>query len=192
MTAAREPAPGYADADDPLGQVAVDVDALRRRLDEQQATLRRNHAALTQLAESVGKVVEMGRRRDRRAGFNSFVAYILFTVLLGGGALLLYRSRAADLVRARDDAKTDLAATRTQLQAVQAQLQARDDAARRAYGFYSDVRDGKRAEALAPYGALANLPLTPTEREVLADGEKQARAKMVDAGWEAGLDAFHK
>ena len=27
---------------------------------------------------------------------------------------------------------------------------------------------------------------------MFADGERQARAKMVDAGWQTGLDAFHK
>src|SRR5450432_843502 len=106
MTAAPEPLEGY---DDPISQVAVDVDALRRRIDEQGALLRRNQTTLTQLAESVGKFVEIQRKRERRWSTSSFVAYILFTVLLGGGALIIYRTRSADLERARNDAMTDLA-----------------------------------------------------------------------------------
>src|SRR5262245_25961006 len=133
MTAAPEPQPGY---NDPLEQVAADVDALRRRLDEQQSLLRRTQTALTQLAESMGKVVEPGRKRDRRAGLNSFVAYILFTILIGGGAALLYRSRANELVRSRDDAATELAATHKQLDAARAEKDARDAAAQKAYAFY--------------------------------------------------------
>jgi hypothetical protein len=195
MTAARDPAPDYepeVDETSTLGQVASDVDALRRKLDEQASTLRRNHQAMTALADSLGKVVEAGRKRDRRAGFNSFVAYIIFTVLVGGGALLLYRSRASELVRAKNDAVTDLDATRKELQAAQAQLQARDAAAARAYALYQSIKDGKRVDVTTTNAELAQLALTPTEREVLADAQKQARAHLFDAGVAAGADDVRK
>jgi len=195
MTAARDPAPEYgpeADEGTSLAQVASDVDALRRKLDEQAGTMRRNHQALTALADSVGKVVEAGRKRDRKAGFNSFIAYIIFTVLVGGGALLLYRSRASELVRAKNDAVTDLDATRKELQAAQTQLQARDAAAARAYELYQSIKDGKRVDVTSTNAELAQLALTPTERDVLADAQKQARARLFEQGVEAGADAVRK
>jgi len=175
---------------DGLAQLGEDVDALRRRLDDHGALLRRTQQSITQLADSVGKIVEGQRRRHRSQTLNSFVAYILFTVLLGGGFLILYRSRASGLEHARRDAVTELDATRKELRDTQAQLQARTTAAQKAYAFYQLVQGGKRAEAIAKYADVAHLALTPTEREVLADGEKQARAKLVDAGFVAGLDAY--
>jgi tetratricopeptide (TPR) repeat protein len=113
-------------------------------------------------------------------------------VLLGGGALFIYRTRSADLERARNDALTELTTARRDLKAAQGQLAARDAASEKAYAFYQLVRDGKRADALAQYVDVSQLALSPTEREVFADGAKQARAKMVDAGWQSGLEAFHK
>jgi TolA-binding protein len=190
MTAAPEPEGAY---EDPLVQVATDVDSLRRRIDDQGAMLRRNGTALSQLAESVGKVVEQGRKRERRQLLNSFVAYLLFTVLLGGGALFIYRTRSADLERARNDALAELAGAKRDLKTAQAQLGARDAASAQAYAFYQLARDPKRAsDALARYVEVSQLALTPTEREVFAEGEQQARAKMVDAGWQSGLEAFRK
>src|SRR5438105_11979361 len=127
MTAGPEAQGAYDE--DPIAQVVVDLDGLRRRIDDHGALLRRNQTALTQLAESVGKVVEQGRKRERRQILNSFVAYLLFTVLLGGGALFIYRTRSADLERDRNDAQVDLATTRRELKTAQAQLLARDAAA---------------------------------------------------------------
>ena len=191
MTAAAESQPGY-DPDEPIGQLAGDVDALRRKLDEQGATLRRSHQALTALAESVGKVVEQQRKRDRRRSVDSFVAYIIFTVLVGGGALLLYRSRVSDLERGRTDALADRDAARKQLAAVQQQLHDRDDAAQRAYAVYQAVVAGRRADVLAQVPELANAALTPTERDVLADAAKQAKARQLDEAIAIGADAARR
>ncbi len=175
---------------DPVADLAAEVDALRRRIDEQGGVVRRTQVSLAQLAESIGKVVESQRRRERRLTLNSFVAYLLFTILLGGGFFVLYQSRASDLVRDRDGARSDLAAARKQLELAQGQLQTRDAAAQRAYGFFQLLRDGNRSEALARYAEIAHDALTPTEREVFTEGEKVARGKLVDAGWSAGVDAF--
>jgi Flp pilus assembly protein TadD len=191
MTAAAEPQPGY-DPDDPMGQLVGDVDALRRKLDEQGATLRRSHQALTALAESVGKMVEQQRKRDRRRSVDSFVAYILFTVLVAGGALLLYRSRVGDLERGRADAITDRDAARKQLEVVQKQARDRDDAAARAYATYQAVVAGRRSDVLAQVPELASLPLSPTERDVLADAVKQAKAHQLDEAIASGADAARR
>src|SRR5262252_8260002 len=80
------------------------LDALRRKLDDQAAQTRRTQDQVTQLAESIAALVAAGRRRSRWLNLNSFVAYLIFTVLLGAGSLFLYRSRADELVEAREHA----------------------------------------------------------------------------------------
>jgi len=82
------------------------LDALRRKLDDQAAQTRRTQDQVTQLAESIAALVSAGRRRSRWLNLNSFVAYLIFTVLLGAGTLVLYRNRADELVEARDRAFT--------------------------------------------------------------------------------------
>jgi len=170
--------------------VALEVDALRRRIDEHGALLRKTQAQLGQLADSVGALVTSQRQRERRLNLNSFVAYLLFTVLLAGGTYLLYSTRAAELVGARNQAAVEREAMSRRAQELQEQVAARESAAKRAHAYWQLLREGKRSEAIARYGEIEQDNLTPTERELFAEGEKKARAEIVDAGYLSGLDAF--
>src|SRR5262245_65830641 len=77
--------------------VSTELDGLRRRADDHNALLKRHQVAVTQLTESVAALVALGRKRERWLNLNSFVAYLLFTVLLGGALFFLYRSRVGEL-----------------------------------------------------------------------------------------------
>ena len=83
------------------------LDGLRRRLDDQAAQTRKTQAQVTQLAESIAALVELGRRRTRWLNLNSFAAYLIFTILLGGAFYFVYQSRAHELVVVRDRAVAD-------------------------------------------------------------------------------------
>jgi tetratricopeptide (TPR) repeat protein len=179
------PTPVAATADD----LRADLDALRRRLDDHGVVQRKTQQALAELAESVGKLVVSQRRRERWLNVNSFGAYLLFTLVLGGAFLTLYRSRARDLVRGRDAAVTERDAARARAQTLEGQLAARDQGSERAHAYFKLLQEGKRVEAVSRYGELDPAALTPTEREVLAAGQKKAREELVDAGYLGGLDA---
>lgn len=173
-----------------LDAVRDEIDALRRRLDEQGTLIRRTNTAVTSLAESLGKVVAGQKHRERWLNLNSFVAYTLFTVLLGGGFFMLYSARAGDLVSARENAIQERDEAREQVIGLNGQLTGRAETDRKALEYYELLRDGRRAEALARYGEVEQLELTATERELFADGVKTARAELVDAGYLAGVAAY--
>jgi len=148
--------------------------------------------SINSLAESVGLVIGRMRTLDRRQNLNSFVAYILFTLLLGGGFALLYQSRVGGLVRAREAAVRERDAARDRAEELQNEIGRRDSAAQAAYDYYSLLRDKRRTEVIANYPKIEQLELTPSEREFFARGVARARAEMVDAGYLAGLDAFRR
>lgn len=175
---------------DGTGDGAGELDALRRRLDDHGTLLRKMQAQVGQLTESLATLVAHGRRRERTLNLNSFVAYVLFTFLLGGGALLLYRTRVDELVDARDRAVTERTALGDRAKELQEELAARDSAGQRAHTYWQLLRDGKRNEAIARYAEIEQDKLTPTERAVFADSEKSARGEIVDAGYLTGIDAF--
>jgi len=83
------------------------LDALRRRLEDQGAQTRKTQAQVTQLADSVAALVELGRRRSRWLNLNSFIAYLIFTILLGGAFYFVFQSRAREVVAQRDHAVAD-------------------------------------------------------------------------------------
>jgi TolA-binding protein len=187
---APSPAEGLPAAP-PAGErdLGAELDGLRRRLDDAAALIRRNQVALTELAESVGRLVAGQRRRERAFSLSSFGAYLIFTVLLGGGFLLLYQSRADDLVAARSRARHDREVAERRAEDLAGQLAARDAAAAAAHAFWRLLEDGQRDQAIATYPEVQAAALTPTERAVFADRERQARAAEVDAGYRVGLDA---
>lgn len=181
---------GPAQLGERVSDLAADVDALRVRLDDQGAVLRRTHQAVVGLAESLGKVVAHQRRRERGLNLNSFVAYTIFTLLLGGGFFMLYSARAGDLVAARDAALKGREEARVRVENLEAELTAREQAASAALAYYQLLREDRHADVVARYPEIERQALTPTETAVFARGVEQARDELVDAGYLAGLDAF--
>lgn len=175
--------------DDPGAELRADLDGLRRRLDDHGAVLRKTQQGLAELAESVARVVTAQRGRDRWMSVNSFVAYLLFTAILGGAMLVLYRSRAGELVRSRDSAVAERDLARARAKTLDDQLVARSTGAEHAFAYYQLVTAGKRTEAVARYGELDQALLTATERAVFEQAHKQAREEIIDAGYLTGLDA---
>src|SRR5262245_24942468 len=63
----------------------ADLRDVRRDVAEAHAIAIRIHNVVATLAASVKDVIHRQDRYDRGLNLNSFVAYVLFTVLLGGG-----------------------------------------------------------------------------------------------------------
>lgn len=80
------------------------LDGLRRKLDDQVAQQRKTATQVGQLAESIGALVEAQRKRSRWLNLNSFVAYVMFTVLCSIAFYFVYAAHARELAAARDRA----------------------------------------------------------------------------------------
>ncbi len=188
-----EPRPGALEAgpdahDDGDGWALLD--GLRRKLDDQVAQTRRTQVQVSQLAESIGALVEAQRRRTRGLNLNSFVAYLVFTTLCASGAYMLYRSRAADLVEGRDKAagERDLAVRRAD--EATARAAARDAADAKVLEIYTLLEAGKQKDAAKRLGELDGAPIPKPERDLLAARVKQADTIAVDAAMKIASTAF--
>jgi tetratricopeptide (TPR) repeat protein len=157
------------------GDLGEELDGLRRRADEQAALLRKHQAAVTQLADSVAALVALGKKRNRWINLNSFVAYVLFTVLLGGAMLFVYRSRVGELEARRAEAIAERDLARATPVAA-----AHDDAV--AASLYALVQAGDDAGLVARAAEIATAALTPTERAMLTDAARAAKARLARGG----------
>jgi tetratricopeptide (TPR) repeat protein len=162
----------------------------RRELGETHAVAMRTHNAVATLAQSVKEVVIRQGRYERGLNLNSFVAYVLYTVLLGGGFYLLYRARAEVLVGERTTAIVRRDEAVAEATAARHEVELREEATRKALEFWQLLDQGRRADAIARYPEVAALKLTPTEREVFRVGVARARAELVETGYAAGVEAF--
>ncbi|HEX2687767.1 MAG TPA: hypothetical protein VHN14_14170 [Kofleriaceae bacterium] len=190
MSAASAPKPDEAPEPTSDAEGWALLDSLRRRLDEQVAQGRKTAAQVTQLADSIAGLVEQQRRRSLWLNVNSFVAYLMFTVLCGAGCYLLYVSRAHELSSARDRAIGERdAAVRTADDAT-VRAVAREAAGTKAWEVYQLLEAGKRSEAVAKLEALRDQPLSKTERAVLAARVHDTQVMEVDAALKAAVASF--
>ncbi len=166
------------------------LEALRRRLDDQVAQGRKTQVQVSQLAESIGALVGEQRRRSKWLNLNSFVAYVIFTVVVSAGFYALYRSRANELVAARDTARheRDLAVHRAD--EATAKLAAREKADAIAWDAYELLEAGKRTEAQAKLAAVGPQALSRTERAVLAARAHETQVQEVEAALKAAAASF--
>src|ERR1051325_7141533 len=163
-------APPLPKPDEPPVEPGSDADGwallenLRRRLDDHAAQGRKTQAQVGQLAESIAALVAEQRRRSLWLNVNSFVAYLVFTLLCAAGCYLLYRSRARELGAARDQAvsERDLAVRRADESLARAV--AREAADTKAWEIYQLLEVGQRAEAMAKLDALRDQPLSRLDR----------------------------
>jgi len=189
-----EPEPPPADERARTGTDDADgwalLEALRRRLDDQAAQGRKTQVQVGQLADSIGALVAEQRRRSKWLNLNSFVAYVIFTVVVGAGFYALYRSRASELVDARNTARheRDLAAQRAD--EATAKVAARERADAVAWEAFQLLEAGKRADAAAKLASLGTQPLSRTERAVLAARAHETQVMEVDAALKAAAASF--
>jgi tetratricopeptide (TPR) repeat protein len=180
-----EPAEPISDAD---GWALLE--GLRRRLDEHAAQGRKTQAQVTQLAESIAALVAEQRRRSLWLNVNSFVAYLVFTLLCAAGCYLLYRSRAHELGAARDQAVTERDTAVRRADEALARAVAREAADTRAWEIYQLLEVGHRGEAMAKLDALRDQPLSRLDRAVLTARIRDAQRSEIDAALRSAAAAI--
>ncbi|HRC56811.1 MAG TPA: hypothetical protein PKU97_12850, partial [Kofleriaceae bacterium] len=174
--------PGWADG-------ASELAALRRRLDDLSSQQRKGHATTHQLAESIAALVAGQRQRLRWLNLNSFIAYVIFTLLLGAAFYTLYARRAdalgaeqRALLQARDEATA-------RAERASASLLSSQQSSQRALAAYELYAQGQSERAAAAHAALAGQ-LTPLEDAALAAAREQAAKAGFDRAFEQGQAAF--
>ncbi len=175
-----------------MDKISNQIEELKSSIEDRTDAIDKTLDATSQVARAMEELVARQRSKNRFQQLNSFVAYILFTVLLGGGFTVLYKNRSAALSHARDQALASAKEARTRARDLQDAQVERKRSARAAADYYALIREGRYNEVIAGYEELANLTLSETEQAVFEDGLKLAREQMVEAGYLAGVEAFRR
>jgi tetratricopeptide (TPR) repeat protein len=166
------------------------LDGLRRRLDEQANQNRKTQNEVRQLADSIAAMVQQQRKRSRWLNVNSFVAYVMFTLLCGGAFYFVYKARARELVAERDRVITERdTAVRRADEAIKKTV-ARDGADAKAWDAYQLLEAGKRQDAAKKLVELQGAPLSKFERTVLETKAKQAEVVQIDLALKGAAASF--
>jgi len=130
------------------------------------------------------------RRQDRVLSLNSFVAYLLFTVLLCAAFFFLFRGRADDVAAERDRAVAERDAVRVRADGLARQLAARDAADRAVGEVLELLRRRRYLEAIAAHRALTEV--APAQRQFLSDAIDGARAELAAEAAVRARQAFDR
>ncbi|MEZ4359100.1 MAG: hypothetical protein R3B48_02895 [Kofleriaceae bacterium] len=178
--------PAEPEEDDAL---SVEGAQLRRKLDDLATQQRRSHLAVQQLADSVAALVSAHRARVKWLNLNSFVAYLIFTVLLGTAFYMMYARRAGAITselrpmrEQRDAALQRADAATRELEA----LRGRSLAAAEIAALYER---GEADAARAKHATLGGA-LMPLEESALAAARRDAAKAAFDTAYQGGLAAF--
>ncbi len=166
------------------------LEGLRRRLDEQANQNRKTQNEVHQLAESIAAMVEQQRKRSRWVNVNSFVAYVMFTLLCGGAFYFMYRSRAHDLVAERNRVRTERDTAVRRADEALTKSAARDAADAAAWEAYELLQAGKRDAAAKKLVQLQGAPLSKFERTVLETKAKEAEVVQIDLALKGAAASF--
>ncbi len=175
-----------------MDEMQREIKELREVVEDHTEAIDKTLDASSQIARAMEVLAQRTKSRNRAQQLNSFVAYVLFTVLLGGAFYVLYQSRSGALTKAKDEALASAQEARARARDLQDSQVDRKRSARAAAEYYRLIREGRSSEVIAGYDALEELELSETEREVFIDGLKNARAEMVEAGFLAGVEAFRR
>ena len=176
--------------DHELRLVQERLEALAERVSEIGQAQDQSDDTVATLATALSDLVGRLRKQDRLITLNSFVAYALFTVLLGAAFLMLHRSRAGDLERERDQAQHALVAAEERAANATRELAAREAAEKGAAEIYEMLRDHRYKEAIAAGQKLDTLRLTPAEKGLIGDAVERAKGDLAHQALERGHEAF--
>ncbi len=175
-----------------MDEIGKEIKELRAVVEDRTEAIDKTLDASSQMARAMEELVARQNTKNRFQQLNSFVAYVIFTLLLGGAFYVLYTSRAASIIEARDTAEDAAKEARARARELQDSQVDRKRSARAAADYYGLIREGRHSEVISGYEALEELTLSEAERAVFDDGLNRAKADMVDAGYLAGVEAFRR
>ena len=149
--------------DHELRLVQERLEALAERVSEIGQAQDQSDDTVATLATALSDLVGRMRKQDRIITLNSFVAYALFTVLLGAAFLMLHRSRAGDLERERDQAQHALVAAEERAGHATRELAAREAAEKGAAEIY-EMACSAPTSAAGPPASRSPPPIAASSR----------------------------
>jgi tetratricopeptide (TPR) repeat protein len=140
------------------------------------------------LATEVKSITDKQRRQERRSLFNSGVAYLIFVMLIGGGAYFTFESR---LDRERSDKALFAdkeAGYKKEITELNAELGRWRQIERELLEFERMVRTGKKEQAVAKFSALKRVRFSGLLEHLI----NRFRAEVALEKFESGVAHFRK
>ena len=171
------------------------IDARLRELQQEQIetrnlTIKSDHAVRT-LAGEIRELTRMQEEFQRRTVWSSAAAYVLFTVLLGGGLFLFFQATSN---RDRlDDAfvEEQMSQLEGRIRELEDQLERRKEAEQEAWSFFELLEQGAREEVVERFPNLQGRLMDRASVELFRREVERFRQQLAADAWAEGMSAYH-
>ena len=161
---------------------------IKREIIESRGLVIKTNNLTNALAADLKSIAKRQGAYERRISWNSGTAYIVFVLVVFGALKLAWDARVDQVTAKTHEQAADNERLRRELKDALKREEDRKRAEARAAQFYELVRQGKRADIVNGYPALAKEVLSPTEAAVFSDAVERAKSELSQQTYLAGLD----
>jgi TolA-binding protein len=170
-----------------MDEIDEELREIKREIVESRALVIKTNNLTQALAADLKSITKRQQSFERRAFYNSVVAYALFVAVIIGALKVAWDARVATVTRREEEAVAKLAKLTKELETLEKQSASRSAAEGEAMALYELVRARKKKELVDASGSLGKLPLSRAERAFLQDAVDRARSELSVDAYQDGL-----
>ena len=169
------------DADDEIREI-------KKEIIESRGLIIKTNNLVNSLAADVKAIAKRQAGYERRFGWNSAVAYVLFAVLFSIGLKLASDARISEIESDKEELAREVAELRQEFTDETNRADRRRHAEAEAFRFYELIRQQKRAEVVDGFDGIRQEQLSRAEAAFFRDTVGRFRLDLSVAAYQQGLD----
>lgn len=169
-------------------EVDDELREIRREIIESRGLAIKTNNLANALAADLKSIAKRQQSYERRLGWNSATAYVVFVFVVFAALKFAWDARVDAIKSETEQRSGEIDRLRKESKEVQRRDEERARAEMKAAAFWELVRQGKRAEVIEGFEAIRKEPLTRAEQAAFHDAAEKARAELAVQLYEHGLD----
>lgn len=170
-----------------MRDVDDEVRQIKKEIVESRGLIIKTNNLVNALGADIKSIAKRQAGYERRLNWNSGVAIAVIGVLSFVGLKLYFDAQTAGLRSETVEAESSAEELRRDLEDEVRRSSDRGVAAAKAAKYYELIREGKRADVVRQYPAMAKEALSPAEAAVFRDYEQQFRRDLSVESYQKGL-----
>ena len=171
-----------------MRDVDDEIREIKKEIIESRGLIIKTNNLINSLAADVKAIAKRQAGYERRFGWNSAVAYVLFAVLFSVGLKLASDARISEIESDKDDLAEEVTELRQELSDETTRSDRRRHAEAEAFRFYEMVRQQQRAEVVEGFEEVQKAQLSRAESAFFQDAVDRFRLDLSVAAYQEGLD----
>ncbi|MBW2730968.1 MAG: tetratricopeptide repeat protein [Deltaproteobacteria bacterium] len=175
---------------DTKSRVEAGIEVLGRDLVETRNQIIKNANTVGNLTAEVRQISKQLERRRQGFTLGSLGTYVLFVIVIGGGAYLVLQARLEQLAVEMNGLRRQHASAQVRLERLRDEARKRRESETKAMAFYLLMKARDVPKALKLYPSVASLPLTKVEAALFERYVQSKQSSLAYTGYATGMRAI--